>query len=281
MNKRYADLHTHTNASDGTRPPRENVRLAKEAGLAAVAITDHDTLAGLEEAVLEGKRLGVEVVPGVEISTFAYGQDIHVLGYGIDGKNAEFANRLADLRQARKKRNEMLIERLGELGFLLTLEEVAHNAGKRDENDETIGRPHIADLMVKKGCVSSVSEAFSRYLGKGGQAYVSPQRIGPQEAIAWIHEAGGTAVLAHPGLYGNDALIDELAANGLDGIEAFHSDHSPEEEQKYAALATQYGLIVTAGSDFHGERRGELFHAPIGARKTDIAVIAQLLKKRT
>ncbi|WP_248926461.1 PHP domain-containing protein [Paenibacillus hamazuiensis] len=275
----FADLHSHTTASDGTVPPRENVRMAREAGLAAIAITDHDTVAGVDEAMREGERLGVIVVPGVEISTFAAGQDIHVLGLFIDHTDPKLLARLAELRSVRENRNEMLLRRLAELGLPVTMEEIEAGRGLSDKDGETIGRPHIAAVMVAKGYVRTISEAFEKYLGKGGTAYVNPPRIHPRTAVEWILEAGGTPVLAHPGLYDADELIPELARGGLKGLEVYHSDHIPEQEAHYAELAKQLQLIATAGSDFHGERSGEMFHAPIGARKISAQVLEKLRRK--
>jgi predicted metal-dependent phosphoesterase TrpH len=276
----YADLHTHTTASDGTNSPSANVRMAAEAGLAAVAITDHDTVSGIREALEEGTRIGIRVVPGVEISTVANGQDIHVLGYFIDYEDESFLRRLEELRRTRDRRNEMLIERLRELGVDISMEEVLKELAGSKSKDDTIGRPHIAAMLVKKGYVASIQEAFERYLGKQGAAYVNPPRIDPTTAVEWIREAGGAAVLAHPGLYDDDKLVMELIAFGIDGIEAYHSDHSSEDEEKYARLAQQHGLLITAGSDFHGERNGQVFHAPIGARNIDATVIDRLLESR-
>jgi len=272
----YADLHTHTLASDGTQAPAENVRLAAAAGLGAVAITDHDTVAGIEEALEAADRYGITVVPGVEISTVAGGTDIHVLGYYIDYTSGQLLDRLAELRSVRDKRNDMMLERLNGLGLEVTMADVLASLQASKKADESIGRPHIADALVRKGYVASMAEAFDRYLGKDGAAYVNPPRIGPQTALQWIVEAGGVPVLAHPGLYGQDELIGELAGLGLAGLEVYHSDHSPEQEAHYLALAERYRLIVTAGSDFHGERNGVVFHAPVGARKTDIRVLEQL-----
>jgi len=276
MDAKYADLHTHTKASDGMESPAANVRLAAAAGLAAVAVTDHDTVAGVEEALAEGKRLGIEVVPGVEISTLSGGQDIHVLGYFIRTDDPVFLERLERLRKTRDLRNELMLEKLRSLGVKITIEEVLETRMREHRPDETVGRPHIADVLMKKGYAASLEDAFAKYLGKQGAAYVNPPRISPEEAIQWIHEAGGAAVLAHPGLYKDDPLVETLISSGLDGIEAYHSDHSPEEGEKYRALAERHGLIVTAGSDFHGERNGKVFHAPLGSRKVDVKVIDQL-----
>jgi predicted metal-dependent phosphoesterase TrpH len=276
----YADLHSHTLASDGTESPAENIRLAKEAGLGAVAITDHDTVAGIAEALEAGKLYDIIVVPGVEISTVSQGIDIHVLGYWIDYENELLLEHLSELRRVRDQRNEMMLERLNRLGLAITMEDVLASLKASKKADETIGRPHIADALLRKGYVSSISEAFELYLGKDGSAYVNPPRIEPATAIAWIKAAGGVPVLAHPGLYGQDELIDRLAACGLAGVEVYHADHSPEQEVHYLTIAERLGLIVTAGSDFHGERNGVIFHAPIGARRIEISVVDLLLRAK-
>ncbi|GAA4871017.1 PHP domain-containing protein [Paenibacillus vulneris] len=276
----YADLHTHTLASDGTQSASENVRLACEAGMGAVAVTDHDTVAGIEEALEAGSRLGIIVVPGVEISTMSKGQDIHVLGYFINHRDPLLLERLGEIRQVRDRRNEMMIARLNELGMEITMDDVKASLIQSKKQDETIGRPHIADALVRKGYAASMTEAFDRYLGKDGAAYVNPPRIGPAAAIQWILESGGVPVLAHPGLYDQDELIGELAAQGLAGLEVYHSDHTPEQEAHYKQLAEQYHLIMTAGSDFHGERNGVVFHAPIGSRQISVEVIEQLRQAR-
>lgn len=272
----YADLHSHTLSSDGMQPAAENVRLAVAAGLGAIAITDHDTVAGLQEAIAAGEQYGIQVVPGVEISTIAGGEDIHVLGYWMDYENEQFLERLANLRGVRDKRNEMMLEKLNELGVPLTMDEVRASLQASKKVDETLGRPHIADAMLRKGHVGSIAEAFDRFLGKEGAAYVNPPRIEPATAIEWILDAGGVPVLAHPGLYGQDQLIGELVESGLAGIEVYHADHTVEQEQHYLSIAKQYQLIVTAGSDFHGERGGVVFHSPIGSKKIEISVVQQL-----
>jgi len=275
-----ADLHTHTTASDGTQKPADNVRMAFAAGLGAIAITDHDTVSGVEEALAEGRKLGIEVVPGVEISTVARGQDIHVLGYYIDVHDKQLLARLESLRETRDLRNAMMLERLQQLGLSITMDEVLQEVAHVKTKGDTVGRPHIAAVLLKKGYVASISEAFERYLGKGAAAYVNPPRIEPGTAIEWIHEAGGSAVLAHPGLYGDDELVEMITQQGLDGIEVYHSDHTPEDETRYLKFAEQKRLLITAGSDFHGERGGVVFHAPIGARRVGIEVLNKLQQKR-
>lgn len=274
-----ADLHTHTTASDGTNEPSRNIRLAKEAGLGAVAITDHDTVAGIPEALEAGRKLGVVVVPGVEISTVANQQDIHVLGYYMNIEDSVFVQRLEELRRTRDRRNALIIERLRELGMFVSLQEVVDAANKNSAG-ETIGRPHIAAVLIAKGYVRSMREAFDLYLGKTGSAYANPPRIRPEEAVDWIHEAGGTAVIAHPGLYGDDPLIEQLIDKGIDGIEAHHSDHTPEDERRYAELCRRHHLIITAGSDFHGEKDGAVFHGSIGTRTVDMKVLHDLSRRR-
>ncbi|TNJ67191.1 PHP domain-containing protein [Paenibacillus hemerocallicola] len=275
MTERY-DLHSHTTASDGTNAPAVNVRLAGEAGLRGLAITDHDTVAGVAEAVAEGKRLGIDVVPGVEISTVAGGQDIHVLGYYIDTEDPLFRERLEQLRRTRNLRNEMILDRLVELGLPVTMDEVLEQSRKKPGKDETVGRPHIAAVLVAKGYVADMTEAFDRYLGKDAAAYVNPPRLRPEDAIDWIRDAGGVPILAHPGLYGDDEQVIRLIEYGVAGIEAYHSDHSRETEVHYASMAERYGLIATAGSDFHGSRGGVVFHAPLGARYTDYSTVERL-----
>ncbi|WP_442603887.1 PHP domain-containing protein [Paenibacillus sp. KN14-4R] len=280
MGLQQADLHTHTTASDGMQPPAENVRLAHEAGLCAIAITDHDTVAGVPEALDAGFRLGVTVVPGVEISTFAGGQDIHVLGYYVNIDNTQFLERLESLRDTRAERNKALLARLSELGMPITFEEIQEVNKDTKKAGDPIGRPHIAQTLIHKGYASTMQEVFDRFLGKDGAAYVTVPRIDPHTAVVWIHEAGGVAVLAHPGIYGNDELVNELITEGFDGIEVFHSDHTPDQEANYQELAVRYGLIETAGSDFHGIREGHLLHGTIGNRRVDVQVLHALLERR-
>ncbi len=261
----YVDLHTHTTVSDGLHSPSYNVQMAKEEGLHAIAITDHDSVDGVEEALQYGKKIGIEVVPGVEISTVDREQEIHILGYYINYKDQQLLQRLRQLRQTRDSRNTMMIERLQLLGFQLSMEDVIEVAGGSEE--KTIGRPHIAEVMIQKGYISSIKEAFDQYLGKSGIAYVNPPRIGPIQAMKWIHDAGGTAVIAHPGLYSRDDLVIEIIEAGIDGMEVYHFDHSTQDESRYLELAVNHNLIVTAGSDFHGWREGDTQHGKIGSRK--------------
>ncbi|KGE16702.1 PHP domain-containing protein [Paenibacillus wynnii] len=272
-----ADLHTHTQASDGMQPPAENVRLARVKGLAAVAITDHDTVAGISEALEAGIQYGITVVPGVEISTRAGGKDIHVLGYYVDSGNDLFLSRLAELRNTRAQRNEAILLKLQNLGISITMESVVAGMGRELKPDESIGRPHIADELVRLGAAVDMRDAFNRYLAEGAAAYVSPPRITPVEACQWIIEAGGAPVLAHPGLYGDDGLVRSIVEQGaFKGIEVYHSDHGPAEEEHYLALAEEFEMVVTGGSDFHGARQGVIFHGDIGSVSVSVEVLKLL-----
>lgn len=264
--ERY-DLHTHSQASDGMNSPAENVRLAKEKGLSGLAITDHDTVAGVKEAMEEGARIGISVIPGVEISTRAKGKDIHILGYFLNTEDPLLLKRLGDLRATRDARNELIIGKLRALGISVTLEEVIAGLGRPLLPDESLGRPHIADTLVRKGYAADLRDAFDRYLAEGKPGYASQPRISPEEAMAWIREAGGAPVLAHPGLYGDDELVEEILKRGRPcGLEVYHSDHGPDEEQRYLSMAAAHGLIATGGSDYHGLRQGVVFHGDLGSR---------------
>lgn len=255
----YIDLHTHSTASDGTFPPREVVRLAKERRLKALALTDHDTIAGLPEAVTAGQELGIEVISGVEISAKHLQGSMHILGYFLDYENDRLAQRLAVLQQARKDRNPRIIAKLNQLGIPLTMEQVERISGGGQ-----VGRPHIARALYQGGFVRSLQEAFDIYLGNNGRAYVSKFRFSPEEAIAMIRDARGIPVLAHPFTLGLETsetlrpLLKELMALGLAGIECYYPEHSSGQEGLYLFLARELGLLITGGSDFHGDNKPEV-----------------------
>ncbi|WP_036630395.1 PHP domain-containing protein [Paenibacillus shenyangensis] len=276
----YADMHTHTQASDGMNTPTENVQLAVAAGLSALAITDHDTVAGVAEALAAGEQYGVTIIPGVEISTMEEDKDIHILGYYMNIEDPVFLERLAGLRQIRDTRNEMILAKLRELGVEITMEDVLKQLGRELMPDESIGRPHMADTLVAKGYAEDMRDAFNKYLAQDAAAYVSSPRIRPHEAAQWIIEAGGVPVMAHPGIYGDDDLVARiLDQSELAGLEVYHSDHSPADEQRYLQFASQRGLIVTGGSDYHGARQGKAFHGPIGGKRVPTSVLTQLLER--
>lgn len=244
----YADLHIHTTASDGTFTPAEIVRLARDIGLTIIALTDHDTVSGLQEGISAGQNMGVEVLPGVEINTDYKGKEVHVLGYLFDRQHPEFLNTLQQLRESRITRMRKMIDRLREIGLEIDPARVAEIAGSG-----SLGRPHLARAMEEKGYVTSVRDAFDRYLGVGGPGYVPRYKITPQEAVRLILTAKGIPVLAHPGLIGDDSLIDELLPAGLMGLEVYHSDHDDEATERYYQMAKERGLLITGGSDFHGQ----------------------------
>lgn len=271
------DLHTHTRASDGMNAPADNVRLAFDKGLAAIAITDHDTVAGIEEALEAGDKYGITVVPGIEISTSMDGKDIHMLGYFLRHRDELLLKRLESIRSTREQRNDLILGKLAALGISITLDEVRVETGRVLRPDESIGRPHIADVLVKKGYATDLRDAFDRYLGEGASAYAAVPRISPLTAIEWIKEAGGAPIIAHPGLYGNDELVLRIIEEGRPaGIEVVHSDHGSEEEMRYQGIAMKYGLIQTGGSDYHGVRQGVVFHGDIGSKSVTVDVLEAL-----
>ena len=250
---RNVDLHSHTTASDGQYSPSELINLAKAAGLKAIAITDHDTTAGIAEAVAEGRRTGVEVVAGIELSAEVEKGQCHLLGFGIDPNNAALQFRLQYVVDMRNSRNARIVDKMcQELGFEITLEEVEREAG-----GDIVARPHFARVLLNKRYVSSMQEAFDIYLGKGGKAYVERFRISPEEAISLIHGAGGVCVLAHPNNLKLDPMeteaeIRRLVGLGLDGIEARYNRHSAEDNARYLDLARRLEIITSGGSDYHG-----------------------------
>jgi len=248
------DLHAHSNRSDGTFTPSELVRLAAERELDVLALTDHDTTDGLEEAVGEGARSGVEIVPGVEFSAEFDRTSVHVLCYWMDVEDQALQAELGRLREDRYRRGELMVERLQALGVPVAFERVREIAG-----DATIVRPHIAQAMVEAGAVQTEKEAFERYIGDGRPGHVAKHALDPLDAVALIRAAGGACVLAHPGMWGDqssvpEALIERMAEAGMRGLEVDHPDHSPEAREHYRRLAGELGLVATGGSDCHGRR---------------------------
>jgi len=285
----FVDLHTHSTASDGTCAPADVVRLAHAAGLAGLALTDHDTVAGLPEAAAEAARLGLAFLPGIEISAIPPMPDgtLHILGYGIDPASPVLTEMTRALRDARATRNPRIVARLQELGIDITMDEVlAHartqqqaGAERREHRDQSaapdpsdpptpvIGRPHIAALLVKRGVVPTMRDAFNEYLAQGGQAYFDKERLTPRDAITRIRQSGGVAVCAHPVQLRttNDAHLEQVLKDltdlGLEGLEVLHSDHTPALTEKYSALADKYALLKSGGSDFHGANKKDI---PLG-----------------
>jgi predicted metal-dependent phosphoesterase TrpH len=257
MPSSFVDLHCHSTASDGTLKPAEVVRLAVEVGLSALALTDHDTIGGVEEAAAEAKRLGLDFLPGIEISAeYPQPGTLHLLGYGIDPQSATLRDLTKTLLAGRDNRNPKIIDKLQKLGVSITMDELEREAGGK-----VMGRPHIAAILLRKGYVSSIKQAFDKYLAPGGAAYFDKERLSPAQAISMILECGGLPVLAHPIQlrYHNDAelerIVKDLLDLGLAGIEVIHSDHGSELIEKYTALASRFHLLKTGGSDFHGSNK--------------------------
>jgi hypothetical protein len=248
------DLHAHSNRSDGTFDPAEVVRLASERDLDVVALTDHDTTDGLDEAVAAGQELGIEVVPGIEFSAEHERTSVHVLCYWMDPSNADLQLELQRLRDERFRRGELMVEKLRALGVPIDFGHV-----QRIANGATIVRPHLAQAMVEIGAVADETEAFDRYLGDGRPGHVPKHALDPVDAVALILGAGGVCVLAHPGMWGDQSsvpaeLIERMAAAGMRGLEVDHPDHLPEQREFYRSLAADLGLAATGGSDCHGTR---------------------------
>jgi predicted metal-dependent phosphoesterase TrpH len=249
------DLHAHTVYSDGTFTPAESVKLALERELTTLAITDHDSTEGLPEAFEAADGTGLEIVPGTEFSTVRDGRGVHMLAYWPDLGHGEFQDELRRLRDDRFSRGEGMVERLRKLGYPITFERVREIAAGGN-----IVRPHVAQALVEAGVVPTIEDAFTpELIASGGRAYVEKHALDPVAALGLIKRAGGVAVVAHPGLWEEglgvpDELIEELAANGLDGIESAHSDHTPEMEARYREMAKRLGLVATGSSDDHGTR---------------------------
>lgn len=246
----FIDLHTHSTASDGSRAPADVVRAAKAAGLSAIALTDHDTLAGLAEANAEGTRIGVRVVQGVELSAVEGQHETHVLGLHLSDM-AGMEHQLVELRQMRMNRAQRIVERLNALGIPIRMEAVLKEA-----DGGAVGRPHVARAMIAGGWVLDLREAFDKYLGNGRSAFVGKDRLSMSDAIAMIHRAGGLAILAHPAHAGTRERIAALVADGLDGLEVLHPSHSWDDSQRLDALATEFTLVRSGGSDWHGATDG-------------------------
>ncbi len=243
------ELHCHTTASDGAYAPAELVALAKQHGISLLAITDHDTIEGCAEAIEAGQQHRITVISGIEISALSAHGEVHILGYGIHPQDSATRERIASLRHVRVERAKRMLTRLEALGIHLDFERVRAIAG-----DGVIGRPHIARAMVEAGFVPSIQAAFDLYLAEGKPAFAPHVGLTPVQAVELIHAAGGVAVLAHPGLYQSkaEALMEELLAVRLDGIEAHYPLHTPEQIAHFSAFAHERGLLITGGSDYHG-----------------------------
>ena len=267
---KWIDLHIHTTASDGLFNPKQAVEIAKESGLSAISITDHDTIDGFVEAKEKVDELGIELIPGVELSVVHKGEDFHLLAYLVDYENPEFLKKINSFREERSVRGEKMVEKLNELGIDLRIDTVKAIAG-----NGAVGRPHLADALLKEEFVHTYDEAFARYLGYHAPAYVAKKYLTPQEAIDLIHLVRGVAVFAHPGTSRSEQAIYDFLEMGLDGIEAYHSQHDRNMTIHYINLAKKLGLIYTGGSDCHGRRKGKVL---VGTVKVPYRCLEMLRK---
>jgi predicted metal-dependent phosphoesterase TrpH len=269
------DLHTHSRESDGTNTVAENVALAIERGLAGIAITDHDTTAGYADADAAAAGTDLRIVPGIEFSAEYEGASLHVLAYWVDPTNPALVAELQRLTDTRFRRGELMVEKLRELGYDISFEQVRAIAG-----DDLIARPHIAQAMVEAGIVATEREAFDRFISDGGIAYVPKHALAPMDALALIRDAGGVCVLAHPAMWkGNgsvpDALIEEMAAAGMGGLEVDHPDHDEAQRTHYRQLAMRLELVPTGASDCHGAR----YDYRLGSETTPPELVDELQRR--
>jgi predicted metal-dependent phosphoesterase TrpH len=269
------DLHVHSTASDGSESPAGVVRLAAAAGLKAIALTDHDTQSGIAEARAEATRTGVELIAGAELSVEWEQGAMHVVVLFLEPGPGPLQDRLAELRKGRTERNTRIVERLSELGLPVSEEEILDLAA-----GESVGRPHIAAVMVSRGYVESIFEAFDRYLARGKPAYMARPRLSPEEAIGLALESRAVPIVAHPHTLGLNtseevsATLRRLAGAGLVGIECYYPLYSPFEREGYAALAARFGLKPSGGSDYHGTYKPDV---ELGIGRGNLAVADELL----
>lgn len=273
--KKFIDLHTHSLKSDGSMTPAEVVREAKRAGLHAIALSDHDTVDGLPEAIEEGKKIGVEVVPAIEFSVQSK-TETHILGYYIDYENPELKKVLEEVVDLRIERNHVTCQRLNELGFDITLEEVRALAP-----NNFVGRAHFARVLMDKGYTESVKEGFDKYMSAGQYAYCEKQRLTAEQAVKLIKKCGGLAFVAHPHLIkiSDEELVEflkQLKEYGLDGIEGFYTDYTPEMQTKFQSMAKELGLLISGGTDFHAQMKP---HISIGTGLGNMRIPYEVLEK--
>jgi len=266
-----ADLHTHTTHSDGSCSPKEIILKAKQSSIDMISITDHDNIKGFKEASETGKDLGVEVIPGVEISSEISDREIHILGYFFDPDNTELERYLSFFREERIKRAGRIANKLMNLGFEITLDEILKKTEK-----SSVGRPHIAQVMLEKGFISSYYEAFNKYIGNGAPAYEKKVHLSPQSAFRIISDAGGLSFIAHPGNMPEN-LLKELIDSGMDGIEVVHPSHSKLQQKFYRGIVNSYFLLECGGSDYHGGKRED--EANFGQYYTNTSSVEAMRKR--
>jgi len=244
-----ADLHTHTTFSDGACSPEELIKKAVSAGIEILSVTDHDNIKGFKPAYEAGKKFGVDVIPGVEISSEISNREIHILGYFFDPDNPELERYLNFFREERIKRASRIVHKLNNLGFDIHINEVLDKAA-----NSSVGRPHIAQVMLEKGIVNSYYEAFNKYIGNGMPAFEKKVHVSPESAFKIIADAGGLSFVAHPGNI-PEHLLKELIEAGMDGIEVVHPSHNKLQQKFYKGIVNSYFLLSSGGSDYHGGKR--------------------------
>lgn len=270
------DLHTHSTASDGSLTPTELVEHAALLGIEAIALTDHDTLDGVCDAAVAAEAAGIELIPGVELSLDWDRGGMHMLVLWLEPGSGPLQDRLAEIQHARNNRNALIVERLNELGLHITLEEVETEAGTG-----SVGRPHFAAVMVRKGYVTDIKEAFDEYLANGRPGYMSRRRLSPEEAIDLARRSGGVPVLAHPHTMGLDnqaeseAMMRRLSDAGLVGIECHYGSYTADERAGYVRMAGRFGLLPSGGSDFHGTYKTGVL---LGKGSVGIGVPSEILE---
>ena len=268
---RFADLHIHTHYSDSTASPQEGIQEAIKAGLQGIAITDHDTMEGVLPAQHAAQGFDLEIIPGIELSSEWENKDIHILGYFLDGDNEAFRVQLDKIQESRIERIKKMIEKLKSLGV--------HNVHFEEvfslTESKSVGRPHLAKILLDKGWVGSIREAFDRYIGEEGPAYVTKYKLTPYEAIQLIRKAGGIAVMAHPMFTQKDELLPGFITAGMQGIEVYYPSCSKTTIAFYEGLAQKYHLIPTGGSDFHGKLKPDTY---LGKKKVSYEIVERLKK---
>lgn len=269
-----ADLHMHSIHSDGQLPVQAIIDFAANAGLRAISITDHDTVEGVEEAMQLGHENGLEVIAGIELSATIENRDIHILGYFFNHKDKNFLNRIAHFKNERYNRAEKMVRKLNNAGVKLQMDSVMEFAGQA-----AVGRPHIADAMVKHGFAESIEVAFRDYIGYGGIAYEDKFNITPEEAICIIADAGGLSFLAHPSLHLKQKYLYQVIHSGISGIETIHPNHSENSSSYYKRIVLQHGLLESGGSDCHG-RNGEINIGKYAVPYAAIEAMKQRLEKK-
>ena len=252
------DLHTHTTESDGSFTPEELIAEAKRVGLSAIAITDHDSISGIKKAAPLANELGIELIPGVELSTDYNGKEVHVVGLYVDVEDDYFLGKIKEFKENRDSRNAIMVENLQKEGFAITMEELT-----AENPDCVITRANIARFLYEHGMIPTIQTAFEKYIGDNCKCYVNRFKITPMDGVQLIKEAGGTAILAHPLLYHmSDAtlqkMVNEMKEAGLDGIEAIYCTYTPAEERQMKQFAKENGLLISGGSDFHGTTKPKL-----------------------